>query len=76
MQSTMIASAEIVALAGFDFAWLDMEHTAMTFRDVEISSSPWKLRLCAAGPRCRERTELHRPSPRSRSPGSERPARR
>ena len=35
MQSTMIASAEIVALAGYDFAWLDMEHTAMTFRDVE-----------------------------------------
>jgi 4-hydroxy-2-oxoheptanedioate aldolase len=35
MQSTMTAVAEIVARTGDDFAWIDMEHTAMTFGDVE-----------------------------------------
>jgi 2-keto-3-deoxy-L-rhamnonate aldolase RhmA len=35
MQSTMTASAEIVSQAGYDFAWIDMEHTTMTFGDVE-----------------------------------------
>ena len=27
--------AEIVALAGFDFCWIDMEHTALSLQDVE-----------------------------------------
>jgi len=29
------AVAELVGLVGFDFAWIDMEHSAMGFRDVE-----------------------------------------
>ena len=27
--------AEIIAMTGFDFVWIDMEHTNMTFQDVE-----------------------------------------
>ena len=35
LQNPVMAFAEIVGLSGFDFAWIDMEHTSMTFRDVE-----------------------------------------
>ncbi|MCE5252157.1 hypothetical protein LLG96_18300 [bacterium] len=35
MQGTMTSWAEIIALTGFDFVWIDMEHTAMTFSEVE-----------------------------------------
>ena len=28
MQSTMTSRAEIMAMAGYDFTWIDMEHTA------------------------------------------------
>jgi 2-keto-3-deoxy-L-rhamnonate aldolase RhmA len=35
IQSAMTSAAEIVARAGYDFAWIDMEHTALTFGDVE-----------------------------------------
>lgn len=35
LQNPVTAFAEIVGLSGFDFAWIDMEHTSMTFHDVE-----------------------------------------
>lgn len=31
----VIAFAEVIALAGYDFCWIDMEHSAMNFHDVE-----------------------------------------
>jgi 4-hydroxy-2-oxoheptanedioate aldolase len=34
-QSPDTAWAEIIALTGFDFAWIDMEHTARTFGEVQ-----------------------------------------
>ena len=35
IQNPVIACAEVIALAGFDFCWIDMEHSAMSFHDVE-----------------------------------------
>ena len=35
MRTPETAFAELVALAGFDFAWIDMEHTALGFKEVE-----------------------------------------
>ena len=35
LQNPVTAFAEMTAASGFDFAWLDMEHTPMSFRDVD-----------------------------------------
>lgn len=35
IQNPEASWAEIIAMIGFDFAWIDMEHTNMTFHDVE-----------------------------------------
>jgi len=35
LTSPATAFAEMVGLSGYDFAWIDMEHTSLSFKDVE-----------------------------------------
>jgi 2-keto-3-deoxy-L-rhamnonate aldolase RhmA len=54
LQNPVTAFAELIALSGFDFAWIDMEHTAMSFQDIERMIIALELHGCIPLVRVRE----------------------
>jgi 4-hydroxy-2-oxoheptanedioate aldolase len=46
LRSTDPALAELVGLAGFDFGWIDLEHSPLALRDVQAAVTALELRGC------------------------------